>query len=332
MNNNFKGVDFLKAVFDILKMSVKQPRYALQSVSLNKKQLLGLILLISLLLAGSGLLGVLPVMQRLGDNVAGASEYVPEFRQSASGELEIAEGSKPLYYQSESFQLVIDDTVRLEAEDGSIPLSSAQREALSTEAYISLFLFENVAYVGTLDSVTEIPLQLDVFRSPNNLRVLLNYYNNNLGTLLIPVFLTLFVGSLLMYLFEMALLTFFMGVFSLPAMGQLNFRSRFKLVVVASVFPILFVELLGLFVAIPFGRYLWVTVLTVFNVQRMFVDQSRFLKKLFKNGKFASREEFVEYLKDEFRKQDREGADETELGEDDDLDGSDDMDSDGKNS
>ncbi|MBG9989116.1 DUF1189 family protein [Aerococcaceae bacterium DSM 111176] len=321
----------MKVVFDILKTSIKQPRYALQSVSLNRKQILGVILLINLLLSLTGLLAVLPVVQGIGDSVAGASEYVPEFRQSATGRLEIEEGSKPLYYQSEYFQLVIDDTVRRDAEDGSIPLSAAQQEQMSTDTYISLFLFENVAYVGALDNVTEVPLQIDVFRTPNNLKVLLNYYNNNIAQLMIPAFVTLFVGSLVMYVFEMALLTFFMGVFSAPSMMQLKFGARFKLLVIASVFPILLVELVGLFVAIPLGRYFWVTVLTVFNVQRMFMDQSRFLSKLFKSGEFSSREEFMRYLREEFgRKGESDELDED--SSDDDSDGSDDKDSDNKNS
>lgn len=324
-------MNYLKAVFDILKTSIKQPRYALQSVSLNRKQIIGVILLVNLLLSATGLLAMLPVVQGIGDSVAGASDYVPEFRQSAAGQLEIEEGSKPLYYQSEYFQLVIDDTVRRDAEDGSIPLSAAQQEQMSTDTYISLFLFENVAYVGALDNVTEVPLQIDVFRTPNNLKVLLNYYNNNIAQLMIPAFVTLFVGSLVMYVFEMALLTFFMGVFSAPSMMQLKFGARFKLLVIASVFPILLVELVGLFVAIPLGRYFWVTVLTVFNVQRMFMDQSRFLSKLFKSGEFSSREEFMRYLREEFgRKGESDELDED--SSDDDSDGSDDKDSDNKNS
>lgn len=324
-------MNYLKVVFDILKTSIKQPRYALQSVSLNRKQILGVILLINLLLSLTGLLAVLPVVQGIGDSVAGASEYVPEFRQSATGRLEIEEGSKPLYYQSDYFQLVIDDTVSRNAEDGSIPLSSAQQEQMSTDAEISLFLFENVAYVGALDNVTEVPLQIDVFRTPNNLKVLLNYYNNNIAQMMIPVFVTLFVGSLVMYVFEIALLTFFMGVFSAPSMMQLKFGARFKLLVIASVFPILLVELVGLFIAIPLGRYFWVTVLTVFNVQRMFMDQSRFLSKLFKSGEFSSREEFMRYLREEFgRKGESDELDED--SSDDDSDGSDDKDSDNKNS
>lgn len=317
-------MNYLKAVFDILKTSIKQPRYALQSVSLNRKQIIGVILLVNLLLSATGLLAMLPVVQGIGDSVAGASDYVPEFRQSAAGQLEIEEGSKPLYYQSEYFQLVIDDTVRRDAEDGSIPLSAAQQEQMSTDTYISLFLFENVAYVGALDNVTEVPLQIDVFRTPNNLKVLLNYYNNNIAQLMIPAFVTLFVGSLVMYVFEMALLTFFMGVFSAPSMMQLKFGARFKLLVIASVFPILLVELVGLFVAIPLGRYFWVTVLTVFNVQRMFMDQSRFLSKLFKSGEFSSREEFMRYLREEFG---RKGESEEEE-ESDDSDSSDEDDSD----
>lgn len=286
----------MKLIFEILSKTIKEPRFIMQSISLNRKQLASIIILINILLALSSLVHIIPLTHNLANDVANASNFLPEFKQTMTGKLDIAEGDKPLYYQSDNFQLVIDDTITYH-QDGSIPISNEQRGKMSSNSLMSLFLFENTAFFLAQDNLIEIPLQIDIFRSPNNLRILLNYYKNHLSTMLMPVFIILLVASILTYFIELGLLTFFLGIFSIPMIMQTPFKARFKLVVIASIYPIILVELLSFIFTIPLGRYLWIMVLTIFNIQRMIVDHSKFLYQLFDSSKFDDKEEFVEHFK-----------------------------------
>ncbi|MBG9981825.1 DUF1189 family protein [Aerococcaceae bacterium DSM 111020] len=308
----------MKSVLNIITKSIKEPRFALQSVSLNRRQIGLVILVMNVLLTLTAMFHVAPMAQDLATDVAGASTHLPAFSQTLDGQLEIADGDKPLYYQSDSFQLVLDDTLEKQ-EDGTIPIQPEQRDQISQDTFLSLFLFKNVAYVGSGDNLTEIPLAVDFFTTPNNLSQLLNFYVNHPLRILIPIFFSLFFASLISYLLEMALLTLFSGAFVLNMM-QLPFGSRFKLVVIASVLPIILIELIGFFLAMPFSSYLWIMLLTFLNIQRMFIDQSRFLNKLFENSQFSNREEFIQRFREELRKLEREKKEEEKKNQENDYD------------
>ncbi len=298
----------MKSVFNIITKSIKEPRYALQSMTLKNSKIVLVILVMNLLLTLTAMFHVVPITQNLATDVAGASTHLPNFSQTMDGQLVIADGDKPLYYHSDNFQLVLDDTI-VKEEDGTVPIQAEQSEQISQDTPLNLFLFKNVAYVGMGNNLTEIPLGIDLFTTPNNLSQLLNFYVNHPSRILIPIFLSFFFVSLMSYLLELLLLTLFSGAFILTLM-QVPFGKRFKLVVIASVLPILLVKLIELFIAMPFSNYIWIMLLTFLNIQRMFIDQSRFLNKLFENSQFTSREEFVRRFREELKKLERENKEE----------------------
>src|SRR5699024_12863721 len=96
----------MKKIFNLLKLGLKNPRYYIESINVPWKYIhlvaFGSILAMTLAM----FVNIIPVFSQISDDFSNAVEYIPEYSLS-EGTLNIAEGEKPLYYQSDSVQIVI---------------------------------------------------------------------------------------------------------------------------------------------------------------------------------------------------------------------------------
>lgn len=239
---------------------------------------MALMLLVVLALAGIGFLQIKPTIDNLGQEFSTASQYVPEFNNQL-GIISLEEGEKPLYYQSNNFQLVMDDSVVAESDLSSVPLTDQQREAMSTTTPFNLFIFKNVSFVRVLNVLRPIPNQWPFLLNNSNLNVLLNYYNNNSWQVLLPLFFSLFLSHLLLYTIEMLIMALILGLYNMRLSQPLTFGQRFKMATAVSAIPFVALQLLFLF--FPIGNvYTWATLVSVIIVYYVFQNHTRFVHDL----------------------------------------------------
>ena len=148
----------LKQLIAIIFSSMRMPQQIFGLSKVPFKFFRRLSRLIILWLTVTSILVILKPLNQLFDEVKASSSNLPDFH-IVDGKLELAQDQKPVYFQSQSFQLVVDDTVTVSGpqDQPTIPTDIASR--LSTKSMASVFLFKDRAFgqiAGRMMQITDL--------------------------------------------------------------------------------------------------------------------------------------------------------------------------------
>ena len=148
----------LKQLIAIIFSSLRMPQQIFGLSKVPFKFFRRLSRLIILWLTVTSILVIFKPLNQLFDDVKASSSNLPDFH-TVDGKLELAQDQKPVYFQSQSFQLVVDDTVTVSGpqDQPTIPTDIASR--LSTKSVASFFLFKDRAFgqvAGRMMQITDL--------------------------------------------------------------------------------------------------------------------------------------------------------------------------------
>lgn len=269
----------MKTLTKILIHALRNPRHYIESLNVKWRYIMILPLLASLAITLHILLVTDTVLDGFFADISNASQYIPEYTLEDES-LVLADGATPLYYQSNFFQLVIDDTIENRGIQSYIPISKEKADLMADDIPLNLFLFKNqaVAVVGGIPRI--INEYENTLLSQETLSRLMNSVTNQQFSMLSAVFLSYFVTSFIFYWIQMLLIALLAGIFNMRLSQPLPFKTRLKLTVVISFIPLVLIQLINsIFTNIQFGTYL-LQVITLFLYYLALKDHTRFIRNL----------------------------------------------------
>ncbi|WP_162890894.1 DUF1189 family protein [Suicoccus acidiformans] len=302
----------MKYTRNILIMGLQNPRYYIEAFKVKGRH----ILLLSLLAVLFMTIGLFRLYQgplnSLVHDISQAETYLPDFTYEG-GELNLAEGSKPLYYQSDTFQLVIDPTIEA-TNSRSVPLTPAQEERIQANSILSLYLFKNNAFMGSGDIIQPV-FEYDIlFANDEALAFPLQALNQHKAQLSIAFFGSLYLSQYISYWVQMFLIAVIAGLFNLSMTRRIPLKNRIKLSVIISFVPIILIELVNFFIP---GIYLSYTVISFITILLMFFtfrNHTRFIQQIMRhmNIKEVDSLDREDSLKDTDEQNDEDDSDDTQ--------------------
>lgn len=226
----------LKKIFKLVRKGLVNPRNIIAAYAYPLQRIIPLILLSILFLAAGEVSVSQELIGGLSNNMSTASKHLPEFNYIL-GNLKLADQAKPLYYQSKSFQLVIDDTIQATKDQNDVGLTPDQKAQIDDDTFLSLFFFKDKSYAQLGGNLYAIPQALTMFRSPNNLTMTLNYMKNHQFQVSLYFLLAFSMVHGLMYVIYMAITAMLLGFYNMRLSVPLSFLARFKLASVAGFYP-----------------------------------------------------------------------------------------------
>lgn len=271
----------MKKIFNLLKLGLKNPRYYIESINVPWKYIhlvaFGSILAMTLAM----FVNIIPVFSQISDDLSNAVEYIPEYSLS-EGTLNIAEGEKPLYYQSDSVQIVIDDSINTEMGfETEIP--AEQREMLMPSSPFGIFIIEDYAFLTVGEVVQEIPGYDYLFANNHRFELFLNYIVEESFSINTMMFVVMLVTAFFVYWFQIILISIMAGFFNVRLTRAINFKARLKLTVVISFVPILLLELMSILIPGFVATQFTLAAITLFLLYLAFKNHTKFIHTIMNN-------------------------------------------------
>lgn len=269
----------LKYMFKLLKLGLKNPRFYIEALNLKWKNLFVLSLLAMLALSGSIVVQTLPLIDSISNDVTAAVDHVPEF-QFEDGLLKLEDNEKSLYYQSNFFQLVIDDTVSSRGMQNYIPIDTTKANKLSTDTLLNLLVLQDQTIVIIAGNFYRIPDYYHLFSNQDSLITLLQSIDSQKATMLTSVFITAFIFSFFIYWFQMLLIAAVAGWFNARLTQKILFKMRLKLSIIVSFVPLILLQLMD--AILPFFRssYFMLMFITLYIIYLAFKNHTEFIRNL----------------------------------------------------
>ncbi|MBZ6526242.1 DUF1189 family protein [Aerococcaceae bacterium DSM 111021] len=271
----------MKKIFNLLKLGLKNPRYYIESINVPWKYIhlvaFGSILVMTLAL----FINIIPTFSRISQDFSNAVEYIPEYTLS-EGTLNIADGEKPLYYQSDSVQIVIDDSINSEMGFES-EISEKQRTMLEPNAPFGIFIIEDYAFLTVGETVQEIPGYDYLFANQHRFELFLNYIAEESFSMNAMVFFIILVSSFFVYWFQILLISIMAGFFNVRLTRTIDFKSRIKLTVVISFIPILLLEAMSIIIPGFVATQFTLATITLFLLYLAFKNHTKFIHTIMNN-------------------------------------------------
>ena len=271
----------MKKIFNLLKLGLKNPRYYIESINVPWKYIhlvaFGSILAMTLAM----FVNIIPIFSQISDDFSNAVEYIPEYSLS-EGTLNLAEGEKPLYYQSDSVQIVIDDSINTEMGfETEVP--AEQREMLMPNSPFGIFIIEDYAFLTVGEAVQEIPGYDYLFANNHRFELFLNYIVEESFSINTMMFVVMLVTAFFVYWFQIILISIMAGFFNVRLTRAINFKARLKLTVVISFVPILLLELMSILIPGFVATQFTLAAITLFLLYLAFKNHTKFIHTIMNN-------------------------------------------------
>lgn len=233
--------------------------------------------LIILWLTVTSILVILKPLNQLFDEVKASSSNLPDFH-IVDGKLELAQDQKPVYFQSQSFQLVVDDTVTVSGpqDQPTIPTDIASR--LSTKSMASFFLFKDRAFGQVAGRMMQIT---DLYKANFNTQVAsqtLNSIENYRWIFYLSLVIMAWIISWLLYWFVVLLISYLAHFTTLRSKSFKLFSQTMRLVIQVTFVPFLIYGLLQIIMPLGFVFFVF---LALYTVAFIYYAQQRFMMSLF---------------------------------------------------
>ena len=300
----------LKNIITILKLSLKNPRFLIDSIQIKWKPLVGLAL-ISILIVSLGQLGASrPMLDQMNQDLLAAKDHIPQYYYQL-GQLKLDDQAKPLYYQSPYFQLVIDDQVRQNNAQDPINLGADKAQAINRHTFLNLFMFKNRTYAILAGQIYQLPQGMTLLSQPDNLNVLLNYFDRHKVMVFAYMWFGFFLVHIPMYAFHILILALFLQVFNVRLTQKLPFSSRSKLAIVNSFYPLLFISLVNLFIPLVGLPYNLTLALAMGITYLMFRSHTFYIMKVTNHLKASdiSKKDIMDFIRKQKNSQEDSDSD-----------------------
>ena len=267
----------LKQLIAIIFSSLRMPQQIFGLSKVPFKFFRRLSRLIILWLTVTSILVTLKPFNQLFDDVKASSSNLPDFH-TVDGKLELAQDQKPVYFQSQSFQLVVDDTVTVGGpqDQPTIPTDIASR--LSTKSMASVFLFKDRAFGQIAGRMMQIT---DLYKANFNKQVAsqtLNSIENYRWIFYLSLFIVAWIISWLLYWFVVLLISYLAHFTTLRSKSFKLFSQTMRLVIQVTFVPFLIYGLLQ--IILPLG-FVFFVFLALYTVAFIYYAQQRFMMSLF---------------------------------------------------
>ena len=267
----------LKQLIAIIFSSLRMPQQIFGLSKVPFKFFRRLSRLIILWLTVTSILVILKPLNQLFDDVKASSSNLPDFH-TVDGKLELAQDQKPVYFQSQSFQLVVDDTVTVSGpqDQPTIPTDIASR--LSTKSMASVFLFKDRAFGQVAGRMMQIT---DLYKANFNKQVAsqtLNSIENYRWIFYLSLFIVAWIISWLLYWFVVLLISYLAHFTTLRSKSFKLFSQTMRLVIQVTFVPFLIYGLLQIIMPLGFVFFVF---LALYTVAFIYYAQQRFMMSLF---------------------------------------------------
>ena len=267
----------LKQLIAIIFSSLRMPQQIFGLSKVPFKFFRRLSRLIILWLTVTSILVTLKPFNQLFDDVKASSSNLPDFH-TVDGKLELDQDQKPVYFQSQSFQLVVDDTVTVGGpqDQPTIPTDIASR--LSTKSMASVFLFKDRAFGQVAGRMMQIT---DLYKANFNKQVAsqtLNSIENYRWIFYLSLVIVAWIISWLLYWFVVLLISYLAHFTTLRSKSFKLFSQTMRLVIQVTFVPFLIYGLLQ--IILPLG-FIFFIFLALYTVAFIYYAQQRFMMSLF---------------------------------------------------
>ena len=267
----------MKQLIAIIFSSMRMPQQIFGLSKVPFKFFRRLSRLIILWLTVTSILVILKPLNQLFDDVKASSSNLPDFH-TVDGKLELAQDQKPVYFQSQSFQLVVDDTVTVSGpqDQPTIPTDIASR--LSTKSMASFFLFKDRAFGQVAGRMMQIT---DLYKANFNKQVAsqtLNSIENYRWFFYLSLFIVAWIISWLLYWFVVLLISYLAHFTTLRSKSFKLFSQTMRLVIQVTFVPFLIYGLLQIIMPLGFIFFIF---LAIYTVAFIYYAQQRFMMSLF---------------------------------------------------
>jgi len=267
----------LKQLIAIIFSSMRMPQQIFGLSKVPFKFFRRLSRLIILWLTVTSILVILKPLNQLFDDVKASSSNLPDFH-TVDGKLELAQDQKPVYFQSQSFQLVVDDTVTVGGpqDQPTIPTDIASR--LSTKSMASFFLFKDRAFGQVAGRMMQIT---GLYKANFNKQVAsqtLNSIENYRWFFYLSLFIVAWIISWLLYWFVVLLISYLAHFTTLRSKSFKLFSQTMRLVIQVTFVPFLIYGLLQIIMPLGFIFFIF---LAIYTVAFIYYAQQRFMMSLF---------------------------------------------------
>lgn len=267
----------LKQLIAIIFSSLRMPQQIFGLSKVPFKFFRRLSRLIILWLTVTSVLVTFKPLNQLFDDVKASSSNLPDFH-IVDGKLELAQDQKPVYFQSQSFQLVVDDTVTVSGpqDQPTIPTDIASR--LSTKSMASFFLFKDRAFGQVAGRMMQIT---DLYKANFNTQVAsqtLNSIENYRWIFYLSLVIMAWIISWLLYWFVVLLISYLAHFTTLRSKSFKLFSQTMRLVIQVTFVPFLIYGLLQIIMPLGFVFFVF---LALYTVAFIYYAQQRFMMSLF---------------------------------------------------
>lgn len=267
----------MKQLIAIIFSSMRMPQQIFGLSKVPFKSFRRLSRLIILWLTVTSILVILKPLNQLFDEVKASSSNLPDFH-IVDGKLELAQDQKPVYFQSQSFQMVVDDTVTVSGpqDQPTIPTDIASR--LSTKSMASFFLFKDRAFGQVAGRMMQIT---DLYKANFNTQVAsqtLNSIENYRWIFYLSLVIMAWIISWLLYWFVVLLISYLAHFTTLRSKSFKLFSQTMRLVIQVTFVPFLIYGLLQIIMPLGFVFFVF---LALYTVAFIYYAQQRFMMSLF---------------------------------------------------
>ncbi len=267
----------MKQLIAIIFSSMRMPQQIFGLSKVPFKFFRRLSRLIILWLTVTSILVTFKPLNQLFDDVKASSNNLPDFH-IVDGKLELAQDQKPVYFQSQSFQLVVDDTVTVSGpqDQPTIPTDIASR--LSTKSMASFFLFKDRAFGQVAGRMMQIT---DLYKANFNTQVAsqtLNSIENYRWIFYLSLVIMAWIISWLLYWFIVLLISYLAHFTTLRSKSFKLFSQTMRLVIQVTFVPFLIYGLLQIIMPLGFVFFVF---LALYTVAFIYYAQQRFMMSLF---------------------------------------------------
>lgn len=271
----------MKYTFKILKLGLKNPRFYIEAFNLKWRYLFFISFLAMIALAANIATQALPFISSVSNDVTASVEYIPEF-SFEDGSLQLAEGEKPVYYQSNAFQLIVDDTLKSRGIQNFIPIDNDKLSSISTDTLFNLLILQDQSIAVIMGNMYRIPDSSLLFSNQEDLKNLLLSIDSQKAIMLISIFLTALLFSFFIYWFQMLLIASVAGWFNTRLTQEIPFKMRLKLSIMASFIPLVLLQVMDAFLPFFSSNYILLLFITLYIIYLAFKNHTEFVQELMK--------------------------------------------------
>lgn len=274
-----------KNIFSFLIKAYQKPRMFMHIMAVKYRQLIKLSFIAILSMATFMTIGNAAYFNQIAKGFSDAVNYLPNYHYS-NGELALSPGEKPLYYQSEIFQLIIDDTVEINSNLTVDDFDSQKQNAVSKDKLISLYLFKNKTYFAASGTIYQLGGNNNRFFEKEQLSQYLSLLMDRPIITLISLWVSQLILMTILYLLQSILITLLLSSINFRLSQPLGFQLRLKLTIVYTFVPIIIFYFFKIFFPYLSGGFFLLSLSAFYWLNLTISDHTDFLRETLSKGDF----------------------------------------------